>query len=457
MDSSHDHRLPPRFGTATATFVVVSSMVGVGILTTSGRMVATLGSNQLMLIVWILGGLIAFCGALSLAEPASAWSLPGGDYAILRLAYGPTIAFLGGWTTLVVGFAAPIAASSAAAALYLPWPFPMPPGWESLAHRIPASLMIVGFTVLHALGDRSAVKAQGVLTAVEIALVAIFIVFGLVSGHEHSDRLFDLPALGAISGGSFAYALVFVAYAYTGWNGSAFIASEVIDPPRTLPRSIVLGTSIVIALYVGLNVVYALALPASEIVELARVKGDDAVVPIAELAAKRLGGERFGQATGLLVSSILIASVSVYLLTGSRIMYAMACIGQFPRFASRLARRSRTPAPALAALAAASLLLLWTGSFDQVVIYAGVGLTIASMAVVGAVFVLRRRHPDHPRPFRVPGYPVVPAIFLAGSAALLIGVTIEDPLATLSACGCIVLGVPIDWWTRAERRNRESA
>ena len=431
------------FGVSTASFVVVSSMVGVGVLTTSGRMVLSLESNTLMLLVWVAGGIIALCGALSLAEVASAWPGSGGDYVILYEAYGALPAFLAGWATLVVGFAAPIAAASSAAALYVLAPFSLSDEVAYFARQGVASLAIVGFAWIHASGYRRAMTAQGLVTILEIVLLAAFVVAGVALGWPGRKSLQDLPVITVDRLSRMAFALVYVAYSYTGWNAAAYLAGEVALPGKTLPKAIVFGTAGVVLLYLGINVVYALALPASEIVSRAALQGPDSVVPIAELAAIRLFGEGIATPLSIAVGLILLATVSAYLLTGPRVMFAMVRAGQLPEAAGRLSVRSGTPARATAWLALGSLVFLWSGSFDQVVVYAGVGLAFTSMLTIASVYVLRIKRPDHPRPFRVPGYPVVPAIYLAGSAALVVGVTREEPLATVSAILSILAGWPI--------------
>jgi APA family basic amino acid/polyamine antiporter len=208
----------------------------------------------------------------------------------------------------------------------------------------------------------------------------------------------------------------------------------------------------VIVLYLGLNMVYALALPAAEIRAIAERDGFDAVAPIAELAARRLFGPALAAPLSIAVGLTLLASLSAYVLTGPRVAYAMARAGHFPAIAGRLTRRSRTPAVATALQVAWALVLLWTGSFESIVIYAGVGLALFSMLSVSSIYVLRRTRPDLPRPFRTPGYPVVPAVFLTVSTILIVAAFVERPWVSLYSLLSILAGIPVYYvWLRPRR------
>jgi len=441
--------MPAGFGTATATFVVVSSMVGVGVLTTSGLTVVEVGSNALMLGLWAVGGGVALCGALSLAELAAMLPRSGGEYVFLREAYGPRLAFLAGWASLLLGFAAPIAASSWAASAYLLAPLAMPEAVARWARPATATAGIVAFAALHATARRRAARAQGLVTTVELAILVGFVVAGLVAGRDGWGGLDDLPTVDAGLVGRLLFSMVYVAYGYTGWNAAAYLAGEVADAPRRLPRAILLGTLGVTALYLGLNLVYALALPAGTVRAIAVDEGRDAVGPIAERAARALFGPGWSGPFSVALGLILLATAGAYLLTGPRVMYAMARDGHFPAVAARLTRRHRTPAVATGLLAGMALVLLWTGSFEAIVVYAGVGLALSSMLSVAAVYVLRARRPDLPRPFRVPGYPAVPAVYLCGTAAVVVAAFVREPgVSALSAASLLVALPAYDLWVR---------
>jgi APA family basic amino acid/polyamine antiporter len=435
--------LPARYGLGMATWVVVSSMVGVGVLTTSGFTVASVGSNQLMILLWIVGGVVALCGALTLAELATALPASGGDYIYLHQAYGPLVAFLSGWVSFLIGFGGPIAAASFAAASYLLAPLGLPPETTRWAYPGLASAAVVGFALLHTRGHRHSGWAQSAITVLKLGILTLFVVAGLAAGWRNGANLADRPPLTAAVWQSMLFSLVYIGYGYTGWNAAGYMAGEVREPARALPRAILLGTLGVIALYLGLNVVYALALPAADVRAIAEAKGFNAVAPIAELAATRLYGPRLTAPLSVAVGLTLLASLSAYVLTGPRVAYAMARAGHFPAIAGRLTRRGQTPAVATAIQVAWALVLLWSGSFESIVIYASVGLALFSMLTVSAVYVLRARRPDLPRPFRTPGYPLTPAVFLVVTAMLTAAAFAERPRVSFYALASILAGVPV--------------
>ncbi len=431
------------YGPGMATFVVVSSMVGVGILTTSGFTVAAVGSNQLMLLLWLVGGIVALCGALTVAELAAELPASGGDYVYLYEAYGPTVAFLSGWVSFVIGFAAPIAASAFAAASYLLAPLKLPPSTAWPVYRGLATLAILAFALIHNSDRHHSSRAHSAVTVFKLGVLTALLVAGLAAGRGGELNLDDRPALDLGVLKAMMFSLVYISYAYTGWNAAAYVAGEVRDPGRTLPRAILLGTSVVVVLYLGLNTVYAMALPAAEVQGIARREGFNAVAPIAELAARRLFGPSITAPLSVAIGATLLASLSAYVLTGPRVAYAMARAGHFPAIAGRLSARSGTPAVATAFQVAWASVLLWASPFEDIVVYAGVGLALFSMLSVASVFVLRRTRPDLPRPFRVPGYPVVPAIFLIVTSGLTIAGFVERPWVSLFSLLSILAGLPV--------------
>jgi APA family basic amino acid/polyamine antiporter len=438
----------PRFGPATATFLVVSSMIGTGVLTTSGFTVALVGSNQLMLALWVVGGILAVCGALSLAELAAMLPESGGDYVFLREAYGPLAGFLSGWVSFLIGFGGPIAASAAAAAKYLLAPMGLEATAGRQAELAVATAVIVGLSLIHSLGRRATIRTQAGMTVLKLVILSGLAVAGLAAGAGRWGNLADRPPLSPGLMVAMASSLVYVSYAYTGWNAAAYVAGELAEPQRRLPRAILLGTGIVTALYLALNVVYALALTPAEIRGIVAERGLDAVAPIAQLTAERLFGPWIAAPLSAAVGITLLASVSAYVLTGPRVAAAMADAGQFPAVAGRVSSGG-APVVATALQAGWALVLLCTASFEVILLYAGVGLAIFSMLTVAAVFVLRMRRPDLPRPFRVPGYPVVPAVYLLGTGLLTAAVAWERPEVAAVSLATVIAGLPAAWlWAR---------
>jgi basic amino acid/polyamine antiporter, APA family len=430
--------LPRGFGLLATSAVVVSSMVGGGILTTSGIATAEVGSHWAMLTLWIVGGIVALCGALTLAELAAALPKAGGEYAILAEAMGPLAAFLAGWVSLWLGFAAPIAASAAAAVRYLVTPFTNGPAVA--LERTIASLAIIGFAVAHLRGRKEAGRIQATITAATIATLVAFIIAGLCVGLPHRAQLTAGAPPRFVT---WLSALVLISYSYTGWNGAAYLAGEVKEP-RRLPVAIVIGTLLVIGLYLGMNVIYSLAVPAEELVALSQGGTEtQPVEAIAELSATRLFGATWSHRWSVAFSLLLFGSVSALQLTGARIAFAMARAGQFPRIAGRLSKRAQSPAIASALLTIGALLMLWSGRFDQLIVYSGVGLALFSLLSIGSVFVLRATRPSLHRPFRVPLYPIVPALYLFITSALVLANFAERPTESCLSVATILVGVPI--------------
>jgi APA family basic amino acid/polyamine antiporter len=436
-------------------------MVGVGVLTTSGYTVFHVGSNQLMLGLWVVGGVVAICGALTQAELSASLPRSGGDYVFLHEAYGPLTAFLSGWVSFLIGFAGPIAAMAEASATYLLAPLRLEgtPAW--LATQAAATLAILALATVHITGRRWTARVQGGATIVLLALLVLFVVAGILAGWPHRGHLSDRPPLNRGIAWEMLFSLVYIFYAYTGWNAASYLAGEVADPRRLVPRAILLGTSSVVALYLGLNTVYALALSAGDIRALVKTpslpESLNAVKPIARLAAERLFGPRIAEPFSVAIGLILLSSLSAYILTGPRVVCAMACSGQFPAIAGRLSARAQTPAIATALQSGWALVLLWTGSFESIVVYAGVALAIFAVLTISSVYVLRVRRPELPRPFLTPGYPIVPALFLLVNGALIVAVFGQRPGESGLALLSILAGLPCYvLWKRCRRHAAPS-
>ncbi len=338
----------PRFGLATATFVVVSSMIGTGVLTTSGFTVYFVGSNQLMLILWVVGGVLALCGALTLCELSAALPRSGGDYVFLSEAYGPLAAFLSGWVSFLIGFGGPIAASASAAAKYLLAPLRLGDASAGVAQPAAASVAIIVLAVIHCRGRGSTIRAQVGMTALKIGILSVLAVAGLAAGWGRWENFADRPPLSSGLIITMASSLVYISYAYTGWNAASYLAGEIDRPQEKMPRAILLGTGLVLALYLALNTSYALALSAADIRAIVGTPENvNAIAPIAQIAVDRLYGHRIADPLSAAIGVTLLASVSAYILTGPRVAYAMARAGQFPEAAGRLssrgAPRSRRP------------------------------------------------------------------------------------------------------------------
>ena len=280
--SAEQRAVMPGFGLATGTFVVISSMIGTGVLTTSGFTVYFVGSNQLMLILWLVGGALAICGALTLCELSASLPRSGGDYVFLYEAYGPVVAFLSGWVSFLIGFGGPIAASAWAAANYLMAPLRLTGTEATRAQLIVATALVLGLGLIHCLGRNSTVRVQGSMTAVKLVILTVLAIAGLAAGWGRWSNLADCPSLTPTLFVTMMSSLVYISYAYTGWNAASYLAGEVERPQQQMPRAILLGTGVVLVLYLALNIAYALALSADEVRSLVgRPENIGVVAPIA--------------------------------------------------------------------------------------------------------------------------------------------------------------------------------
>jgi APA family basic amino acid/polyamine antiporter len=422
-----------RVGTPAAALVVVASMVGTGVFTTTGLLLRDLGSPLAVLAAWAVGGLLAVSGALSYAELAAALPRNGGEYQLLGRIYHPVVGFAAGIVSLVVGFSAPLAASALAFGHYLAAVVP------GVAPAAAAVGIVALAATLHGIHVRFGVRVQAAATLLELALVLAFVV--AASGGA-DPALLAAPDLPAARAGPFAAALVYVSFAYSGWNGAVYLAGEVRSPSRGLPLALVAGTMIVAALYLALNVVFLSSAPAGELA---------GVVDVAHVAATRLLGPGAGRLVSALIALCLASSVSAMLMAGPRVYQAMGV--DHPALAV-LARRTRHGGPvvAMAFQAALAVVLIATASFGALLAYVGFTLSIvAGLAVVG-VIVLRWREPALPRPYRTWGYPVTPLLFGGLSSWMVAHALREKPAASWAGVATLLLAAGL--YALVGRRRR---
>jgi APA family basic amino acid/polyamine antiporter len=257
------------------------------------------------------------------------------------------------------------------------------------------------------------------------------------------------------------FSLVYIYSGYTGWNAASYMAGEVKDPQRLLPRAILLGTGGVLLLYIALNAMYALALSAADIRAIiddpGNRRGMDAVAPIAELAAARLFGPGWAGPLSVSVGVMLLSSLSAYLLIGPRVLFAMAQAGQFPAVAARLTRGASTPGVATAIQLVVTLILLWIGSIESIILYAGVGLSIFSMLAMSSIYILRWNRPDLYRPFRTPAYPVTPAVYLILTGMMTVAAFYQRPMISLYSLLSILAGIPFYYLWKFGMRGKPAS
>lgn len=416
--------LPRQLGSVTATLVVVASMIGVGVFTTTGFLIRDVGSPKAILLGWAIGGVISLGGALCYAELGAAYPHNGGEYLLLSRVYHPAVGFLAGWVSLVVGFSAPAAAAALAFGRYAgavaPW---IPPLGAAVA-------LVLGVAALHAFRVRVGSWAQNVVTATQVLLIGVFVSGGILYG-DPTRLAGGGDVLHAALSPAFAVGLVYIAFAYSGWNAAAYLAGEVEAPGRTLPRALVLGTAIVALLYLGLNAVFLLSAPAPVL---------SGVEEVGHVAAVHLFGESAGKGLSVVIALGLAASASAFVMTGPRVYEAM---GRDYPMLGFLARRTERGGPvwSIALQTVLALAMVATASFDTLITYIGFTLSLSAGLTAVGVLVSRWRQPDLPRPWRTWGYPITPLLFGAVTLWVVGHVLWERPIAALAGLGTLGAGL----------------
>lgn len=412
----------------TGTALVIANMVGTGVFTSLGFQVAVIQSPFALLMLWVVGGLIALCGAVCYGELAAAMPRSGGEYHYLSQIYHPALGFLSGWVSATVGFAAPTALAALALGKYA----------QSVWPGLPPTALLVAvvlvLTVVHGSSTRAGSRLQVVITALKVLVLLVFIGAGLVVGEGQPLPLAPIEAdWQALLSPAFATSLVYVSYAYSGWNAAVYVTGEIHNPQRNLSRILLAGTAVVLLLYVGLNYVFLRA------TSLAGLKGQ---LEVGFVAANSLFGPAGGRLMGGVIAALLVSTISAMVFAGPRIVQTMGEDLPALRF---LAQKSRAGIPVRALLLQTVLTLLFIliPSFQGVLVYAGFILNLFTFLTVLGVFVLRLRQPNLPRPYRAWGYPLTPLIFLSLSAWTLAFLIHTSPRESLYGLLTLVIGLGV--------------
>jgi APA family basic amino acid/polyamine antiporter len=434
--------------------IVVGTTIGSGIFLVPKAMVQNVGTPAMVFAVWIVGGLLALFGALTAAELAASMPEAGGGYVYLREAYGPFWGFVYGWTMMWVGQSGSVATLGTGFFYYLANFFPsldrvlytislpIGPGGGPLEIRsgqLAAIGVIMLLAVVNYFGVRFGGAVQVAVTIVKISLIFAIICIGIFGGvGSAANYRSAIPAAGGFLG--FSAALVAALWAYDGWFNLTFVGSEIKNPRRNLPISLTVGTAVVIGIYVITNLAYFYVLPASQVASSDRVA--------AEMMRKVLGAP--GAAAVSLAAMISIfAALNGSILSGSRIPYALAKDGLFFRPVARVHPRYRTPGVSILAVAGWGCVLVLSGRYEQLYTMVIFAIWILYAMNIAAVMVLRRKRPDMPRPYRVPGYPIVPVLFVTTAIALLFSTLVDSPRESLMGLALILIGVPFYFhWKR---------
>ena len=450
--------LQRRLGPFDAAAVVVSNVIGSGIFFVPILVAGYVSNTTAFFGAWVFGGFLAFAGAMAYAELATLRPHAGGEYVYLRDAYGPLAAFLTGWTSFVAGFSGAIAAGAVALAdalgrfvpaaadktplLSVPIPFAELVVTKQALIAI-AAIVMLSFVHFHANGRVVHNLLAGAKVSVLLVLIAIG--FGWGSGSV-SNLAVTRPA--APEFGWFL-ALVPIMFTYSGWNAAAYVAEEIKDPGRNVPLALGLGTLVVVAIYLALNLLYVYAMPLTELASKANFGGQ-----LTANVAERLFGFVAGNILAAFTMVSFAASISAMVMAGPRVYYAMARDHAFLESAARVHPKHQTPILAITAQAIWASILVLMGSLRELVGYTAFAVVLFAGIAVASVFVLRRREPHAPRPFKAWGYPVLPALFVIASALMVISEINREPGPALWGLAVIAAGIPVHFLFVARKAKR---
>ncbi len=433
--------LKRELGLLTCILLVIGNIIGVGIFTTPGKIALGLPTAGWVLAAWAIGGLTTIFGALAYGELGTMFPQAGGEYVYLKEAFGPLVAFLYGFAYSLVTTAGTIAFLAIAAAGYLG----MNPSWEEalkagtwvlpLESKLFSIFVVAVLTFLNCRGVKLSAGVMDILTSSKIAAMLLLVVLGFAIGHGNSAHFMPLfsgetkPILFAIGA-----ALVPMAYAYSGWNASVLMAEEVRRPERAIPLSLILGTLLVTLIYVLMNAVYLYAVPLDKIV------GSKTV---AKMAASNLFGSWAEILAQGLVALSVLGTLSATLLSNPRTVFAMGRDGLFFKWAGNIHPKYKTPNAAILLEAIVGCAFIAWGSFEQILDLLGVTLAVIWAMTVCSIFVLRVKLPNHPRPYKCWGYPVVPALYIVVSLWMLYSTYVRDGIAGIAGIFVVLGGIPV--------------
>lgn len=396
-------------------------MIGAGIFTTSGLLMGDVGNPWLLLLLWGVGGVLALCGALSYGELGAAMPQAGGEYNFLSTLFHPIYGFLSGWASFIAGFSAPIAASAIGFSAYFFRAFPQFGSTLGLSMDINKKMVsifvILIFSAVHLRGIKFGAKVQNYLTLFKVTLVVGLLFIGFLWGNGNLSHFTDQVAISPDFGSwkTAGLSLMWIMFAYSGWNASVYVGSEIKNPKKNLAKSLISGTLIVTLLYLLLNILFVYAVPPAD------MKG---VIAIGGLAVNNLFGSSTDTLISLLISFALFSSLSAFIIIGPRVYYAMAKDGYFFKFLAQVHPIFKVPSKAIVTQALVSIILVLSGTFDQILTYMGFALGIFPILTVIGLFKLRRSGLSV---LKLPGFPWVQVFYILISLSILILAFFERP------------------------------
>jgi basic amino acid/polyamine antiporter, APA family len=420
----------------TAIAIVVANMVGTGVFTSLGFQVIDIQSVFTLLMLWFVGGIIALCGAFSYGELAASMPKSGGEYHFLSEIYHPAVGFLAGWVSASVGFAAPTALAAMAFGKYLKTVFPAIPE----VHFAAGAVVLI--TVIHANSVYWGSRFHNIFTFIKLLLVLVFILSAfVVQSPQPISILPDANSFALMASPPFAVSLIYVSYAYTGWNAAVYVTSEIENPQKNLPKALFIGTLLVLMMYVLLNFVFLYTVP---------INGLKGELEVGFLSAKQIFGVQGAEIMSITISLLLISTMSAMIFVGPRITKRMGEDFEGLRIFAKT-NSQQIPLTSMLFQTCLTLLFIYTSSFNQVLTYASFALITITSLTVSGVFVLRYKKPNLPRPYKVWGYPFTPAIFLLLNLWTLGFVFNDRPKESLIGIGIMLLGLVFYYLTRGKK------
>jgi APA family basic amino acid/polyamine antiporter len=431
-----------KIGLYTATAIVVANMVGTGVFTSLGFQVAGLHHGFTIMLLWLIGGVVAYCGALCYGELGSMFPQSGGEYNYLSKIYHPALGFAAGWVSITVGFAAPVAAAAMALGAYAQGAF------DFFNPLYLAALVVVLISLVHANSLKAGSHFQNYTTSFKVIAVLVIIIFGLLSP-QSGDIEFDYhtSVMDEVFSPAFATSFFFVSLAYSGWNASGYIASDMEAPQQNLPKSLLYGTLLVTVLYVAINFVFIYVTP---IAEMRSASGP--VVDIAGVAAKHIFGISGGKIMSTLIAFLLISTISAMIMAGPRVTQSMGNDHQVFKLFSKTTSKG-VPAIAILTQCLISLFFIFSASFSQVVIYISFTLNLFTFLAVAGIIVMRFKKPTMERPYKTWGYPFIPVLFLLITGWLMYFGLISNMKESLLGLLTAASGIVINFLFAAKKQN----
>ena len=422
-----------KFSLRTAIAIVVANMIGTGVFTSLGFQLLDIQSTFVLLMLWLVGGVTALCGALTYAELAATLPRSGGEYNFLSQIYHPAAGFVSGWISATVGFAAPTALAAMTFGAYLA------ASHDGLAATPLACGLVVTLTLVHVFSRSVSGSVQTGFTMLKVLLIVLFVfLVAMFVSTPQEVRL--LPAggdAGLITGSAFAVSLIYVNYAFTGWNAATYILGEVENPRQAIPRALVIGTGLVLVLYLMLNYVFLYAAP------MASMAGK---LEIGVIVAEQAFGEVGSRVMAVGLATLLISTVSAMVIAGPRVLQV---IGEDFRLFRLLSGTNADGIPMMAILvqSGVTLFFIMTSTFESVLVFSGFVMGINTLFAVAGIFFLRYRQtvPAAAGAYRCWGYPVTPLIFLGLTAWTLVYILVTRPEEGMAGLGIIALGAVVYW------------